>query len=186
MKRKSLLASGGHQQSAAGIDTSNLTGVNESLVSGPFVRLAKEMAERDQGPRAPKMNDFKTSVFNRNSKPDTLVSYIVPTEEQKAKRAALKEAQEQAEKERVEKLRQERNRKTKIALSQKQKMHAMKLFHVLGGVVSRKELEKVAFKAHGLETALNSAKRKEDTDGWAAAPKQLQRAQSAANGHLRV
>ena len=33
-------------------------------------------------------------------------------------------------------------------------MHAMKLYHVLGGVVSRKEIEKVAFKAHGLDSAL--------------------------------
>ena len=86
-------------------------------------------------------------------------------------------------------MRQERNRKTKIALTQKQKMHAMKLFHVLGGVVSRKELEKVAFKAHGLGTAVSSAQRQQETSDswWNAAPaKQMQRAQSAAHGHLRV
>ena len=86
-------------------------------------------------------------------------------------------------------MRQERNRKTKIALTQKQKMHAMKLFHVLGGVVSRKELEKVAFKAHGLGTALSSAQRQQETSEswWNAAPaKQMQRAQSAAHGLLRV
>ena len=67
--------------SAAGIETGSLTTVNESLVSGNHTRLAKELAERDQGPRPPRMSDFKTSVFNRNSKPDTLISYIKPTKE---------------------------------------------------------------------------------------------------------
>ena len=101
VKRKSFAAAG-PPLSTAGADTSALSAVNESLLSGNFMRLAKELAERDQGVRPPKMQDFKTSVFNRNSKPDTLVSYIVPNEEQKAKRAALKEAQEQAEREREE------------------------------------------------------------------------------------
>lgn len=50
----------------------------------------------------------------------------------------------------MEQLRLERNRKTKVALSQKQKIHALKLYSVLGGIVSRKEIEKTAFKAHGL------------------------------------
>ena len=82
MRRKSQAGSNGaHQMSAAGIETGSLTTVNESLVSGNHARLAKELAERDQGPRPPRMSDFKTSVFNRNSKPDTLISYIKPTKE---------------------------------------------------------------------------------------------------------
>jgi hypothetical protein len=47
----------------------------------------------------------------------------------------------------LEKKRTDRNRKTKIALTQKQKVHAEKLFQYLGGSVSRKDIEKTAFNA---------------------------------------
>ena len=50
-------------------------------------------------------------------------------------------------KEQLEKARNDRNTKTRIALTQKQKVHAEKLFQYLSGTLSRKDIEKTAFNA---------------------------------------
>ena len=99
-------------------------------------------------PKQPKMNDFKTAIYHKNTIVDNLLSFIVPTEAQKAKRAQQKVEQEAAEKERIEKERLERNRKSKIALSKKQKMHALRLYRELGGIITRREIENTSLKAH--------------------------------------
>lgn len=95
----------------------------------------------------PAANSYKTSIFHKNQYVEDLLSILEPTPEQAA-RQAIKQAEIEAhEKAKIEYRRKERNRKTKVALTQKQKVHAEKLFQSLGGSVSRKELEKTAFNA---------------------------------------
>ncbi len=80
-------------------------------------------------------------MFHKNTRVDRLISDLAPNEQQLKRNtelAILRQAQEQAEKERQ---RIERNKKTKIALTTKQKVHAEHLFHNLGGIVSKKEIE---------------------------------------------
>ena len=98
--------------------------------------------------KVPGPKSYKTGVFHKNYKVEDLLSILEPTPEQAAKRAEHEAHLLELEKQRIERRRKERNRKTKVALTQKQKVHAENLYQSLGGIVSRKEIEKSAFSVH--------------------------------------
>lgn len=67
-------------------------------------------------------------MFHKNYRVEDLISILEPTPEQAARQALQQAELEAQEKARIEHRRKERNRKTKVALTQKQKVHAEKLF----------------------------------------------------------
>ena len=86
-------------------------------------------------------------VMHKAKEVETMISYLEPTEEQMAKREVLRQEQEELKRQKLEEERLERRARANMNLTLKQKQHAEKLYFLLDGNVSRKELEDSALSA---------------------------------------
>jgi len=83
-----------------------------------FVKMSREPQSQTKF-RLLEPKEYKTNVFNKNTKVDGLISITQPTVQQALKRKLLLQAQEQLEKAKIERKRRERNLRMKVALTQK-------------------------------------------------------------------
>ena len=111
-------------------------------------REAPKRPFKEEPPQTTKSpSSYIPIVMHKAKDVEAMVSYLEPTKEQMAKREILRQEQEAERLHKLEEERLERRRRANMNLTQKQKQHAEKLYFLLDGQVSRKEIEDSALSA---------------------------------------